>query len=155
MVDLPANTGDWQTEKHLVVDEKNVGGRPKKFQSVDEIDFVIDSYFTDCVNRQVPFTMSGLSLSLGIDRKTLLNYSKRPGDERFFPSVKRARERVQRFAEERLFGTAQVAGAIFALKNNHDWKDKSESLITMKPPVFVDDLSAVDVEFEVLDKPEN
>ena len=66
--------------------------------------------------------MSGLAYSLDMDRKTLLNYSK---DEKFFPTVKKAKDRVEVYAEERLF-FPNATGVIFNLKNNFNWEDKQE-----------------------------
>ena len=66
--------------------------------------------------------MSGLALALGVDRKTLLTYSKK---DEFLPTIKEAKERVHQDVETRLM-EKNATGAIFNLKNNFDWKDKSE-----------------------------
>lgn len=108
---------------------KDKGGRPKLFNSVDELQEKIDEYFEsddahliqDEVRYPAP-TMSGLALYLGIDRKSLYNYSQ---DDAFFPTIKKAKLRVESFLEKRLYGN-NVTGVIFSLKNNFDWKDKTE-----------------------------
>ncbi len=114
--------------------DKDLGGRPLKFQTVKELDDAIDLYFetdayivmgSDDNGEQVKMyspTMSGLALSLGIDRKTLTNYAHR---DEFFPSIKKARSRVEVALEQRLYGN-NVTGVIFNLKNNFDWADKQE-----------------------------
>ena len=61
-------------------------GRPLKYKSVDELEKAIDQYYTDCQKQMRPYTMSGLAVALGIDRKTLLNYSKK---DDFFPTIKK------------------------------------------------------------------
>ena len=104
----------------------NPVGRPPKFTCVEDIEIAIEAYFQDCVedrDHPKPFTMSGLALSLDMDRKTLLNYSNK---EEYFPTIKRARDRVENDVETRLLSGQAVAGAIFNLKNNFAWVDKTE-----------------------------
>jgi len=106
------------------MEEKNVGGRPPLYSSVEELDKAIEKYFNDCKKDKRPYTMSGLAYALGMDRRTLINYGK---DDRFFHSIKRAKEFVEQSLEERLISTSGVAtGIIFNLKNNYDWKDKQD-----------------------------
>ena len=64
----------------------------KKYKDEKELGELIDKYFKDCDDRDKPYTMSGLSYALGIDRRTLINYS---NDELFFALIKDAKERVQ------------------------------------------------------------
>ena len=104
------------------MDTKNKGGRPKKYTDVQILEQKIKKYFEECEEKGKPLTMSGLAYSLDMDRKTLLNYSK---DEKFFPTVKKAKDRVEVYAEERLF-FPNATGVIFNLKNNFNWEDKQE-----------------------------
>lgn len=118
-------------------------GRPPIYKTVEELEPLIDEYFTFCDNRiqQVyskkrddvievinpePYTMAGLAYALGMDRQTLLNYSKK---DEFIGTIKRARDRVHHDVERRLMDGAGV-GAIFSLKNNFDWRDKTETDVT-------------------------
>ena len=119
----------------------NPVGRPLIFETVKEVEEKIKEYFDYCDNRLVngydnktnqqfayinpePYTMSGLAYYLEIDRKTLLNYSKK---EEFFLTIKRARDKVEMDVDRRLNDkNAFTPGLIFNLKNNFDWKDKSE-----------------------------
>lgn len=104
-------------------DDKKVG-RPKLFKTPEELEEKINTYFYQCKEEERPYTMSGLAFALGIDRKTLINYGK---DEEFFPTIKRARNFVEQYVEERLLTQSGVTtGVIFNLKNNFDWKDKQE-----------------------------
>lgn len=122
----------------------NPVGRPLAFKSVEELQKVIDEYFEWCDNRiktiwddktqteiavtnPAPYTMSGLARRLGIDRKTLLNYSKK---DEFFPTIREARERVHEDVETRLMGTRNEKGAMFNLKNNFGWKDETKTDVT-------------------------
>ena len=99
-------------------------GRPKIFNDVKEVEEKINAYFNYCEEKEKPYTMSGLAYYLGIDRKTLLNYSK---NEEYFHTIKKARDRVQMQLEENaLSNKANPTFTIFNLKNNFDWKDKIE-----------------------------
>ena len=98
-------------------------GRPKVFKSVEEVEEKINAYFNYCEEKEKPYTMSGLAYYLGIDRKTLLNYSK---NEEYFHTIKKARDKVQMQLEECLYRLGNNSGVIFNLKNNFDWKDKIE-----------------------------
>lgn len=114
-------------------------GRPPIYTNPEAMQKDIDEYFDNCDNRiqQVyskksdgvievinpePYTMAGLAYALGMDRKSLLNYSNK---EEFFPTVKKARNKVQLDVERRLMET-NATGAIFNLKNNFGYVDKTE-----------------------------
>lgn len=119
--------------------EVRKSGRPLKYKTAEELEIAIDDYFDHCDNRlreihtkegdviainsPEPYTVSGLAYALGMDRESLNNYSKR---EAFFGTVKDAKTRVQIDIERRLMETSNQAGAIFNLKNNFGYKDKSE-----------------------------
>lgn len=98
--------------------------RPKLYSSVEDMKKKIDDYFEMCDEKEKPYTMSGLAYALDMDRKSLLNYSK---DEQFFPTIKRAKEKVEQQLEENaLMGKANSTFTIFNLKNNYGWKDNIE-----------------------------
>jgi hypothetical protein len=134
----------------------NKGGRPLKFKSVEDLQKKIDRYFRSCwtqkldmfgnplfiknkngkkTNRRLlvqfkPYTITGLAVALDTDRATLIHYEAK---QRFFNTIKSAKERCQQYAEESLFIGKNPAGAIFNLKNNYgDWKDKTEIDATIK-----------------------
>jgi len=101
-----------------------MAGRPLIFKSAEELQTAIDAYFAKCDKLNEPYTISGLAYDMGIDRKTLLNYSKR---DEFFPTIKKARDKVEVYVEKLMLkSSGVVAGVIFNAKNNFDWKDKSE-----------------------------
>ena len=120
---------------------KHAGGRPKLYTSVDEVASIIEEYFDYCDNRiqqvysakadgvievmnPAPYTMSGLALALDMDRKSLLNYSKQ---EEFFPTIKKAREKVEADIEERMNDKQTFTpGLIFNAKNNFGWVDQTK-----------------------------
>jgi hypothetical protein len=96
-------------------------GKPRKFNSPEELEACVDKYFADCEYLEKPPTMSGLAYAMGIDRKTLINYSKK---EDYFPTYKKARDRVEASMEDLLLSGKATAGVIFSFKNNFGWADK-------------------------------
>ncbi|MBC2478150.1 DNA-packaging protein, partial [Clostridium beijerinckii] len=106
------------------MDEKKEVGRPRAFNSQEELEQKIMEYWQRCEQNNKPYTLSGLALWIGIDRRTLYNYSTR---DEFFPTIKKAKDIVEASMEERaLTGDNNVTFSIFALKNNFGWRDKQE-----------------------------
>lgn len=108
-------------------------GQPMAFKTVEELEEKVESFFISddafLINykdggeeKTFAPTISGLALHLGVDRRTIVNYSNK---EEYFPTIKKARARIEAHLEKKLFGN-NVTGLIFNLKNNFDWKDKSE-----------------------------
>lgn len=108
-------------------------GQPQIFKSSEELDNKVDEYFVSddayIVNykdgqeeKEFAPTMAGLAMFLGVDRRTVVNYSHK---DEFFPTIRKARARIEAHLEKKLYGN-NVTGLIFNLKNNFDWKDKSE-----------------------------
>lgn len=128
--------------------EKNKGGRPPAFKSVEELQLAIDSYFAACdahveeryvesgisergetifakrkvMTEQEPYTVSGLARALGITRETLVQYK---NGDKFSDSVMLAYDRCHEWAEKALYGKS-ATGAAFSLKNNWNWRDRQE-----------------------------
>lgn len=95
-----------------------------KYKTQEQLQVGIDKYFQKCDEDKRPYTMSGLALSLGIDRVTLINYGK---SDLFFTLIKEAKDRVQAQLEENaLMGKGNATFTIFNLKNNYGWKDQVE-----------------------------
>lgn len=95
-----------------------------KYKTQEELQAGIDKYFEKCDEEKRPYTMSGLALSLGIDRVTLIRYGDR---DLFATQVKEAKDRVQAQLEENaLMGKGNATFTIFNLKNNYGWKDQVE-----------------------------
>lgn len=106
------------------LDEKKAVGRPRVFNSQEELEQKIMEYWQRCEQNNKPYTLSGLALWIGVDRKTLYNYSEK---DEFFPTIKKAKDIVEASMEERaLTGENNVTFSIFALKNNFGWRDKQE-----------------------------
>jgi len=100
---------------------KHPGGRPRKYQTVEEMQQLIDRFFAEADLKEEPYTITGLGLVLGLDRMQIIDYGK---IDEFSSAIKEARLRVENYAEKRLFGS-NATGPIFALKN-FKWTDKQE-----------------------------
>lgn len=99
---------------------KNPGGRPRIWDTPEEIQEQINKYFSE--NKEHP-TITGLSYFLGFNsRQSFYNYEQIP---EFLDTIKRARLRVECFYEIMLLKSSSSAGVIFALKNL-GWSDKQE-----------------------------
>ncbi len=144
------------------MEEKNKGGRPPFYTSVEEIEEKIEAYFEECegtvlenssgevvldkygepviVGRKPP-TITGLALALGFNsRQALLNYQDR---DEFNDTITRAKARVERYAEERLFDKDGANGAKFSLSNNFKgWTEKQK---------IEADVNSVSINIELVD----
>lgn len=107
-----------------------MAGRPLKFPDAEELHKQIDLYFDSCDKSHEPYTITGLALYLDTTRQTLLEYEgevegRKKKDPAFADTIKRAKLKVENYAEIQLLSSAHPTGAIFALKN-HGWSDKQE-----------------------------
>ena len=106
-------------------------GRPRKFQDNEELQKQIDAYFAECDKKEEPYTISGLALALDTNRQTLIRYEELEDEgseylRSFSDTIKKAKQRVESYAEKSLYSNRQVAGVIFSLKNNYGWRDNQE-----------------------------
>lgn len=97
--------------------------KPLKFKSVEELQEKIDKYFIECDSKDEPYTITGLALALDTSRQCLINYENK---EDYFDTIKKAKLKVESYAEKQLFKGGNTAGVIFSLKNNYNWVDKQE-----------------------------
>ena len=127
-------------------EEKRPVGRPPMFESANQMQKLIDDYFEECNGKPFldekgnpmrnkygkiirddrrPYTITGLALALGFtSRQALLNYE---GKEEFVDTILRAKARVERYAEERLYDKDGANGAKFSLANNFKgWSEKQQ-----------------------------
>jgi hypothetical protein len=141
-------------------EEKHPGGRPPFYNSVEEIQEMIDKYFEECDGKPFldkdgnpvrnkdgkiirddrrPYTITGLALALGFNsRQALLNYQAK---EEYHDTIVRAKARVERYAEERLYDNNGANGAKFSLANNFKgWSEKQqiEGSINTKQEITVE-----------------
>ena len=133
-------------------------GRPAKYKTAEEMQVKIDEYFNSCfedayivkdgkvimlkdakgnpIKRQFkPFTVTGLANALEMDRKALITYAE---EEEFSNTIKKAKNRCEQYAEERLFDRDGNRGAIFSLSNNFkSWNDKQQIEMTKEPTLNI------------------
>jgi hypothetical protein len=113
-------------------------GRPRIYQTPEELDELVDAYLQYCKDEKKKPSTTGAAIFLGFsDKCSLYDYEKRDG---FSHSIKRLLLHVENGHEENLYGNS-VTGSIFALKNM-GWKDKVENIHgaddeTIKQLVFV------------------
>jgi hypothetical protein len=104
------------------------GGRPLKFQDPQEFDEKVDRYFDECKTEGVIPTITGMAVYLDTSRETLREYKERA---EFVDSIKKALDRCQSTLEGMaLANKANPTMAIFSLKNNYGWVDKTETDVT-------------------------
>lgn len=124
-------------------------GRPRQYETVEELEALIEDYFESCWIDKVtevtdpktgactmstvryqnrPYTVTGLALHLNLTRQGLINYQGRP---EFVDTITRAKLKVEMGYEETLFSKF-ANGASFGLKENFGWKDKITQEVTGK-----------------------
>ena len=113
-----------------LMEAKRAIGRPRKFETPDDLRKAIQEYFDSTPINE--YTVTGLALAIGTSRVVIDEYMKREGYEDI---VREAKAIVENSYELSMRKTGR-SGDIFALKN-FGWKDKQE--ITHDVP---DDLRA-------------
>ncbi len=127
-------------------------GRPLKYKTPEELQIAIDKYFESCFDidnetgyrfQTKPFTVTGLAMAIDLTRQGLIEYSCK--SDSFSDTIKKAKAKVEEFAETTLFTAKNPAGVIFSLKNNYNWKDKQEietTVTNINKPMSKSDLEA-------------
>ena len=131
---------------------ENKVGQPRKYKTPEDMQIAIDAYFDSCFTPDLkwnpdkqyyepkkdsegntmliqtkPFTITGLANALGLSRQGLLNYEEK---DEYVDTIKRAKQRVEQYVEERLFDRDGVNGARFNLTNNfNNWSEKTENKV--------------------------
>ena len=106
---------------------KHAGGRPRAFNSNEELEALIDGYFDYCDALPRPYTILSLCIYLGIVKDTLQDYAKL---QEYSSTITRARLKIEAYAEDCLYTAKNPTGIIFNLKNNWKWHDKTEVVTT-------------------------
>lgn len=141
-------------------EEKKKRGAPKKYTKADEMQKKIEEYFESCFKEDLkynsekkyyepkldykgnvikyqykPFTITGLANALDMTRETLLRYEE---DKEFSDTIRKAKQKVEQYVEERLFDRDGINGAKFNLINNfNNWSDKSEVDTTVSNKITI------------------
>lgn len=106
------------------------GGRPRLYDDPALFAERTDEYFASLAETGKAPTLSGLCLFLGFtDKESFSNYENY--GEEFSRTVQKARFMIEDDRNQRLL-TKFTPGVIFDLKNNHGWKDKTESEVTVR-----------------------
>lgn len=101
-------------------------GRPRKYTDPETFARNAEAYFDQVAESGKMPTLAGLSLHMGFtDKQTFGDYAEY--GEEYSLTVKRARLRIEDDRNQRLAKSDFSPGIIFDLKNNHGWKDKTET----------------------------
>lgn len=119
-------------------------GRPSCFETEEDLTAAIEDYFNSCLTPMVDEqtglvtgmrwwkkpTLGGLAIHLGVTRETIWNYSK---SDRFFHSIKKAKDIITNFTEELLIEGKNPVGAINTLVNLRVGWVADEKTIKVEP----------------------
>ena len=116
--------------KHNLFALGNNGGRPKVFETANDLQQECTEYFQWCIENKEVITITGLCLYLNVSRTTLHRWEKKEIDkngQEFSSIITRAIAVVENAYEKKL-DKFTFGGAIFALKNinKEHWRDKTE-----------------------------
>lgn len=126
--------------------------RPLKYKTAEEMQTKIDEYFESLMRplliwdkklnanialknpetdelyfeQYKPATITGLALALNLTRKGLLDYSVK--NKAFCDTITRAKQRIEEYAETRLYDRDGAKGAEFNLKCNFGWVSNQQEL---------------------------
>lgn len=138
-------------------------GRPRKYNTAEELQAAIDIYFEEHtpeyevdsdgkvlttkggvpILKMNPPTISGLALHLGFCNRASLYEYEREGE--FSDTIKIARTRCENFVESYgMSGNIPPAIAIFALKN-YGWKDTQEIIADVQSKIVYLDKQDADL----------
>lgn len=135
--------------------KKQYRGEKAAFNSPEQLQTVVDEYFASCYSymydkngnlkydkngepikyQSRPFTVSGLALAIGVSTKTLNRYCTGNFDAEFDddPRVKtykqilvKAKQKIESFAESRLYDKEGQLGARFVLDSSFGWCTQKE-----------------------------
>ena len=97
---------------------------------------LLNKYGQPIIYGAKPLTITGLALALGfVSRQSLLNYEAK---DEFFDTIKRAKARVEEYAESRLFDKDGSNGAKFSLSNNFKgWAEKQQIEADVKNDISI------------------
>lgn len=108
-------------------------GNRHRFASPEQLQFVIDEYYTRCEAMEQPPTLADLVLACGFSCKSSF-YAQRERNDEFQHVVDTAILKMEGWKNRLLLrGGPTTQAAIFDLKNNHKWADKTETTTTHVP----------------------
>jgi hypothetical protein len=113
-------------------------GTQKRYTNKEDLQEAIIKYFEYCDQNKKTLTMTGLAIALGFrSRQALVNYEKEVGYEFAHDIILFAKMKIEEATEQRLHDrNSNIIGAIFSLKNNWNWLDKSEVKMDQRTLTF-------------------
>ena len=119
-------------------------GQPPCFESETELTAAIEDYFNSCLTPMVDEntglvtgmrwwkkpTLGGMAIHLGVARETIWNYGK---SDRYFNTIKKAKDIITNFTEELLIEGQNPVGAINTLVNLRVGWVADEKTIKVEP----------------------
>lgn len=105
----------------------------------EQVNARIEQYFRFCIDNDIKPDMSGLALSLGTSRMTLWRWengveSNKPQEVRY--AIKKGREINELLLVQMMNnGKINPIPALFLLKNNHQYKDQTDVVVTPNNPL--------------------
>lgn len=113
--------------------------RPLKYTDTKQVQKIIDDYFTDCDNRNAPYTLIGLANALDVNRITLYRYR----DYKLIDNtdiqdiqtltqqtklelcniISHAVDKIEQYTVERLYDKDTYKGAQFLLACNYGYRN--------------------------------
>ena len=95
-------------------------GRPRKYETITELQVKIDQFFSDCEVKNAPLLITSLALALGLDRKALIEYK---GQPEFSHAIKKAILMCEEWHERQLATGKNPVASIFWLKAIAKWQE--------------------------------
>lgn len=124
----------------------------------EQVESRIEQYFDFCIANDIKTDMSGLALALGTSRMTLWRWengveSNKPQAVRY--AIKRGRE-INEFLLNQMMNNGKInpIPAIFLLKNNHQYKDQTDVVVTPNNPYPQQSTGDVEKIIEALPEPD-
>ena len=103
---------------------KNKGGRPPKWENVEEFKKAADGFFDWCKKYNLVPDIEGLGLYTNSNRTRLNEYEKK---EEFRATIKQIKQDIAFYKKQMAYkGDIDKTVFIFDFKNNHGYKDKLE-----------------------------
>lgn len=114
-------------------------GRPLKFESAEQMQELIDTYFKHCDDNNEIYTVTGLAMALDTDRITLIRYSNK---DEFCNTIKKAKQKIEnQMVNRALTGVYNPTVSIFLMKNNFGYEDKMQQEVSVREKTKAERLS--------------
>ena len=106
------------------------GGRPYTY-SPREIGEKMLEYFEECIEKNIPLTVTGMCMHIRISRHGLLNLEKSL-EEEFIHTIKKGKGLIEIYLETQLYLSYNPKGIIFILKGM-GWGNEDRAKRTCRP----------------------